>query len=75
MPLTAAGTAEHANEFRTWTVRVSPSTFFTDHPLHGLRALDHHTLQFKMDLPRPRLMQTLAYACHATGHWPAKYCS
>jgi len=124
VPLTAAGLAEHANEFRTWTVRVSPGTFFADHPafqgqrreltaadyvysikrivdpvvnsgsnlipelailgldglrqralksgqpfdydrpIEGLRALDRYTLQFRLEAPRPRLMQTLAYAGH-----------
>jgi len=124
VPLTSAGLAEHANEFRTWTVRVRPGTFFTDHPsfrgqrreltaadyvyaikhivdpvinsgsnpiaelgilgldglrqralksgqpfdydrpMEGLRALDRYALQFRMEAPRPRLMQTLANAGH-----------
>jgi ABC-type transport system substrate-binding protein len=122
--LTAAGPAEPANDFRDWTVRVRPGTFFTDHPafkgqrrelvaadyvyslkrfvdpavnsgsnlipdlgilgldalrqsslktgqpfdydrrIEGLRALDRYTIQFRLEQPRPRLMQTLAYDGH-----------
>ena len=32
MPLTAAGPPEHADDFRSWVVRVRPGIFFTDHP-------------------------------------------
>jgi ABC-type transport system substrate-binding protein len=34
--------------------------FDYDRPVEGLRALDRHTLQFSMEEPQPRMLQTLA---------------
>jgi ABC-type transport system substrate-binding protein len=32
IPLTAAGPAEHEDNFRTWTIRLQPGIYFDEHP-------------------------------------------
>ena len=120
-PMTADGLPEHSEDYKTWTVRLKPGTFFADdaafkgkkrelvaedyvysfkriadpkvnssswgeleevglvglkeyrdglrksradfdyeRPIEGLRALDRHTLQFKLNQPRPRFIDTFA---------------
>jgi len=49
------GLAEYRAE-----LRKSGKPFDYDRPIPGLRALDRHTLQLRLDKPRPRLPQTLA---------------
>jgi ABC-type transport system substrate-binding protein len=39
--------------------------FDYDGEIEGLRALDRYTLQVKLEEPRPRLVQTLAYDAHS----------
>ena len=34
-PLTAEGMPEHADQYRTWTVRIRPGIFFADDPAFG----------------------------------------
>ena len=47
------------NELRAQALKTKTS-FDYDKPIEGLRALDRHTLQIRLDSPRPRLMEILA---------------